>query len=389
MKRFGAMFYSMSAANLLFFLGNSLFILFPVFLKDLGASESYIGVMNNIDKVMVILSAVVIGSVLRGMRRLRLLRAGYFLLIAVYASYLFISSPGWPVPLIRIAHGAGFSIAMILGSTIIFEIVPIGNAAEAIGIYGVTGAVSNAVSPWVGEQLLLHGHSHRTIFIIASCCVAASFVISLFMKEPERGASAVSSDGGGVTGLFRDGRYVLVSLMSFIFGGGFGTIITYLPNFVRTTTSLRYSYFFIVYIAVLIVIRFTFMRIVGGINTNRLLASVFVTGFLSNFVLNFLSSMPVLVLVGVLYGVTHGILYPMLNTITVAIVPEKDRGASNALFTAMFNGGMMVFALSLGFLVDARGSYLAAFNVSAIACLAGAAIVAVYSLRYGDTGRRE
>ncbi len=383
MKRFGPMFYSMSAANLLFFLGNSLFILFPVFLKDLGAAESYIGVMNNIDKVMVILTAVVIGSALHGRKRLRILRFGYGALIAVYASYLFISSPGWLVPLIRIAHGAGFSIAMILGSTIIFEIVPIEHAAEAIGIYGVTGAISNAVSPWVGEQLILHGHSHRTIFIIASCCVAASFFLSLFMKEPVRKVSAAAPEGGSVTRLFRDGRYVLVSLMSFIFGGGFGTIITYLPNFVRTTTSLRYSYFFVVYIAVLIMIRFTFMRIVGGIDRNRLLASVFVVAFFSNFILNFLTSLPVLVLVGILYGITHGILYPVLNAITVAIVPEKDRGASNALFTAVFNGGMMVFALSLGFLVDARGSYLAAFNVSAFACLAGAAVVALFSLRYG------
>jgi MFS family permease len=110
---------------------------------------------------------------------------------------------------------------------------------------------------------------------------------------------------------------------------------------------------------------------------------VFVVAFFSNFILNFLTSLPVLVLVGILYGITHGILYPVLNAITVAIVPEKDRGASNALFTAVFNGGMMVFALSLGFLVDARGSYLAAFNVSAFACLAGAAVVALFSLRYG------
>jgi hypothetical protein len=93
------------------------------------------------------------------------------------------------------------------------------------------------------------------------------------MKEPVRKVSAAAPEGGSVTRLFRDGRYVLVSLMSFIFGGGFGTIITYLPNFVRTTTSLRYSYFFVVYIAVLIMIRFTFMRIVGGIDRNRLLAS--------------------------------------------------------------------------------------------------------------------
>ena len=179
-----------------------------------------------------------------------------------------------------------------------------------------------------------------------------------------------------------------MALVSMIFGGGFGVIVTYLPNFIRTTTSFKFSYFFLIYIAVLIIIRFTFIKQMGRINRKHLLMAVFAVGALMNLFLNFLDSIVMLVIVSVMYGITHGILYPVLNTILVSIVDAHDRGKANALFTASFNGGMMVFALSLGFLIDYRNSYLAAFNVCAVMFLV-AVILVNAALRYGSLEAEE
>ncbi len=46
---------------------------------------------------------------------------------------------------------------MVLGTTIVFESVPRERATEAIGIYGVTAAITNAASPFIGELLLAGG----------------------------------------------------------------------------------------------------------------------------------------------------------------------------------------------------------------------------------------
>ena len=62
MKRYNPLFYYLALANFTFFLGNSLYILFPVYLKSMGASESYIGIMNNADKIFIIITAITIGS---------------------------------------------------------------------------------------------------------------------------------------------------------------------------------------------------------------------------------------------------------------------------------------------------------------------------------------
>jgi MFS family permease len=175
-----------------------------------------------------------------------------------------------------------------------------------------------------------------------------------------------------------------MTMATIIFGGGFGIIVTYLPNFIRTTTNFKFSYFFIIYICILILIRFTFIKIVNRINRNILLIVVFAIGALMNLFLNFLNSITMLVLVSIMYGITHGILYPVLNTIVVSLASLHDRGKANALFTASFNGGMMIFALTLGFLIDYSGTYLAAFDVCAAMFILAVLLVAVMTFKYGN-----
>ncbi len=383
MRRYTRLFYFLALANFLFFLGNSLYILLPVFLKNLGASESYIGVMNNIDKIFTIITAVGIGSIMHGRDRIRLLRIGYLVLVAAYAAYLLVSSLTWLLLLIRVLHGIGFSIAMIMGTSIIFDIVPMEDAAEAIGIYGVTGALSNALSPFFGEMLLSRGHSHHLIFALSVLLVSLSLAITFIMPRGERPGPAPDEPARrGSLRLLAEPRYLLTTMATIIFGGGFGVIVTYLPNFIRTTTSFRFSYFFIIYICVLIIIRFTFIKIVARINRNNLLVAVFAIGALMNLLMNALDSLVMLMITAVLYGVTHGILYPVLNTTVVSLVHMHDRGKANALFTASFNGGMMAFALALGFLIDRFNTYLAAFNVCAVMFSVAIGLIIIMKVKY-------
>lgn len=384
MKRYNSIFYYLALANFLFFLGNSLYILLPVYLKNLGATESYIGIMNNVDKIFTIITAVTIGSIMQGRDRIRLLRIGYGILACAFASYLLVTSLTWALLLIRVMHGIGFSVAMILGTSIIFEIVPIKDAAEAIGIYGVTGALSNALSPFFGEMILSYGYPHQVIFALSVALVLLSLAITFIMPCIDCSDTAGNlPTSKGSLHLLEKPIFLLMALVSIIFGGGFGVIVTYLPNFIRTTTSFNFSYFFIIYISVLIIIRFTFIKQVGRIKRSTLLTVVLVMGALMNLFMNFLDSIIVLVIVSVMYGITHGILYPVLNTIQVSIVEPHDRGKANALFTASFNGGMMIFALSLGFLIDHFDSYLAAFDVCAVMFLVAIILVRA-ALRYGS-----
>jgi len=385
MRRYPSLFYYLALANFLFFLGNSLYILLPIFLKNLGASESYIGIVNNVDKVFSIIAAVGVGSIMHGRDRIRLLRLGYLILVIAYSSYLFISSLTWMLLAIRIVHGIGFSIAMILGTSIVFDIVSIKDAAEAIGLYGITGAMSNALSPFFGELMLSRGYSHYLIFALSVLLVSLSLGITFIMpRARQHNPSSVRPIRRGSLHLFANPRFLYIVLATIIFGGGFGVIVTYLPNFIRTTTNYNFSYFFIIYISVLIIIRFTFIKSVGLMSRNILLMVVFSIGALMNLFLNYLNSKIILLAVSIMYGITHGVLYPILNTIMVSMVPSHDRGKANALFTASFNGGMMIFALTLGFLIDYAGTYLAAFDVCTVMFILAVVLLAFMTARHGN-----
>lgn len=376
MQKFPPIYYLTALGNLVFFLANSFFILFPLYLKDLGASESYIGLMNSIDKALVIFGSVYIGTIIHRFDRIRFLRLGYAVLLVAFCMYLFIHSISPLVPFVRILHGAGFAIAMILGTTIVFESVPPERATEAIGLYGVTGAISNAISPFLGEILLSKGVSHHSIYVIAVILIALAFLLTCIMSQLHpvlRDENDVSLEG--TLRLFNSTQYRLYGLASFIFGGGFGIIITFLPNFVRTTTDLSFSIFFIVYISVLILIRFTALRSIERADKKNLIAAIFIVGVAMNIAVNWLCSLMMLVVVGILYGITHGVLYPVLNAHLVNLVANGDRGKSNAVYTALFNGGMMVFAFLGGMIIDYTYSYPAAFNFSALTFIVTAVMV--------------
>ncbi len=376
MKKFPGIYYFTACANLLFFLANSFFILFPLYLKDLGASESYIGLMNSIDKVLVIIGSIYIGTIIHRFDRIKFLRLGYAVLSLAFCLYLGIHSLSLLVPIVRIVHGVGFTIAMILGTTIVFEAVPPERATEAIGLYGVTGAISNAISPFLGEVLLSKGVSHHAIYSIAVVLILCAFALTFAMQRlhPDfRDENEVRLNG--TLRLFDDGQYRLYALASFVFGGGSGIIITFLPNFVRTTTDLHFSIFFVVYISILIIIRFTALRSMERADKKNLIAAIFIVGCAMNIAVNWLYSLAMLIVVGMLYGITHGVLYPVLNAHLVNLVANGDRGKSNAVYTALFNGGMMAFAFLGGIIIDHTHSYPAAFNFSALIFIAIAVMV--------------
>ncbi len=373
----------MAFANLTFFLGNAVYILFPVFLKNLGASESTIGVLNNVDKILIIFTSLGIASFLRIKNKILFLRIGYIILILAFSSYILIDSLTWFILLIRIINGVGFSIALIMGTTIVFDIVPIEDAAEAIGIYGVTGAISNAISPFFCELLLSQGYSFYVLFVISVVLVFISLCVTFIIPKQTISIDE-STQRMGFFHLFRNTRFIIVSITTIIFGGGFGVIITYLPNFILDTTKYKFSYFFITYIAVLILIRFKIISQVSRVNKAHLLMGIFFIGALTFVFLNFLFSVFMLLIIAVMYGFNHGILYPVLNSLSVGVVEERDRGKANAMFSAFFNGGMMIFSFPLGFLIDFTGTYIAAFNVCAGSFIIGIILIFVYSIRYGS-----
>jgi MFS family permease len=62
-----------------------------------------------------------------------------------------------------------------------------------------------------------------------------------------------------------------------------------------------------------------------------------------------------LLLAGLLCGVGHGFTFPILFALVVSRTPESNRGSTLALFTALFDLGVLVGGPSFGFVIERFG----------------------------------
>lgn len=81
-----------------------------------------------------------------------------------------------------------------------------------------------------------------------------------------------------------------------------------------------------------------------------------------------------------LFGLGFALVFPALMAFTVARVDDHERGEVLGSFTAFLDIGMGGGAYLIGAIADAAG-FRAAYAVPAIACLAGAALLAVIARR--------
>ena len=80
---------------------------------------------------------------------------------------------------------------------------------------------------------------------------------------------------------------------------------------------------------------------------------------------------------GVLCGFGHGFAFPILFGLVVSRARETERGSAMAIYTALFDGGVLIGGPSFGAVIAIAG-YPAMFATAALAVVAGALLFAVW-----------
>jgi MFS family permease len=86
-----------------------------------------------------------------------------------------------------------------------------------------------------------------------------------------------------------------------------------------------------------------------------------------------------------LCGVGHGFTFPILFGLVVTRTPEANRGAAMALFTALFDLGLLVGGPTFGWLIE-RAGYAAMFRAGAGLTALGTSIFMVWERRIAARG---
>jgi MFS family permease len=387
-------FVRATVTTFFFFLGLNGFVLLPLYVQQLGGDEAQIGLVMGLYTGVGIVCQPLVGPWVDVVGRRPFMLTGIGL--SVGASLLAAASAGVGLlAVVRVLQGIGVSLFFVASFSYVLDIIPPAERGWALGIYGVSGFVSTAVAPLLGEWVI-RTVGFRVLFTLSAALGVVTFALVWPVREAPRGAGGpLRLAPGTVRAALEDvlHRHMLVTMF---FGLGSGTIFAFLPTFAEnlgvTTLSLFYTAYSLAAIAI---------RVAGGrlIDTHGrravIVPSMFVqaaaTGVLA--LLGALMSrtsatpvLPALFVAGLLSGGAHGFLYPGLAALVTDTTPEARRAAVVGIFSAMLLTGQTAGAFTFGWIAAAAGygsMWGALTALLLVGCLAALRLTPAHDLAAG------
>jgi predicted MFS family arabinose efflux permease len=361
-----------------FFQGTAfnLFLNLPGFLADLGASKTQIGLIWSVTAASAILSRPVVGRIMDERGRRAIFLIGGVLNVLVCVLYGTVSEIGPWIAAIRVVHG--LSEAMLFSGLFTYaaDLIPVSRRTEGIAIFGISGLLPISVGAALGEALE-QSLGYDALFATAAALAAGSLLLTL----PLRDAARASDDEAGRPHGFLDalGQADLMPLWvaTAVFATALAAPFTFMKPFVAETGFGSMATFFNAYAISGVLLRLLFAGLPDRIGPKRALYPAMATlagGFL---LLTLATSSAHVLLAGMLCGLGHGMTFPILMGLVVSRARDADRGAAMAIFTALFDLGMLLGGPAFGILIDTEG-FAPAFGLGGLLLAAGGLVFAAW-----------
>jgi MFS family permease len=370
-------------ANLLQGLAFNLFLHFPGYLKRLGADELEIGFISALTALSGIALRPPTGRAMdRHGRRVVILVGGCVNVVAV-SLYLTVGGLGPWLYVVRIAHGLAEALLFSSLFTYAADHVPAARRTQGLALFGVSGMLPISLAGTLGDRLI-PAYGYRALFVLSLVLAVSSLLCSLPLRDPPR----TPSDAGLPVG-FRAALAQRDLQPLWFMGTTFSIALTaffiFIKTFVDATGIGTVGGFFTAYTAAALVLRAFFGWLPDRLGPKRVLIPALfalVAGFV---VLASARSAPEVALAGLLCGVGHGFTFPILFGLVVTRTPEANRGAAMAIFTALFDLGLLVGGPAFGWLIE-RAGYAAMFRAGAGLTALGTSIFLVWERRIAARG---
>ena len=375
-----APFVLCSLANLTQALAFNLFLHFPGFLDGLGASKVEIGFIFGLASAAAIGVRPPIGRSmdLRGRRGVILL--GGALNVFVCGVYLAVSSVGPLLYVNRIIHGLAEAMLFTSLFTYAADCVPAARRTEGLALFGVSGMLPISLGGLLGD-LILSRSDYFTLFVTAGGLALASLLLSLPLWDRPRLSSGEDEAPHGFRAALRNRDLLPLWWIGGVFATALACTFSFLKLFVEETGLASVGGFFSAYAGAAIVLRVFLGWLPDRVGAKRVLLPALValaTGFA---VLAVADQARDVWIAGVLCGLGHGFTFPILFGMVVTRTRDADRGSAMAIYTALFDVGVVVGGPGFGFVIGTSG-YTAAFGLAAALVFGGAVIFALW-----DRGR--
>ena len=339
-----------AVANFLFFSNLNAYTLLPLYIQQLGGREGQIGTIMAMYSVAAILCQLGAGPLIDRFGRKPFILLGAILAIGVSVTFVFSAQLGWHFYLLRFLQGAAFAAFMTSNLTLLADLAPAGRRAEAVGVFGVSGLVTIALAPAIGE-MVLRGYGFRVLFAGTVLLGVGTLAVCLATEVPA--PMAVEAPRRLGPGFWRTFMPVIVS--SFQFGLANSIVFVFLPPFARYVGLPRIAPFYIVYTLMAVAVRFLGGRLADRLERRQVILPSMIGLSIGVLLFSVLQSTWMLVLIAFINGTAHGFVYPATSAMAFDRAPSGARGRALAVFNTAVLAGVTTGAIGFGWFVELVG----------------------------------
>jgi MFS family permease len=353
-------------ANFLFYSNINAYTLLPLYIHALGGREGQIGSIMALYSVAAILCQAGIGPFLDRWRRKPVILVAVTILTVVSLAFMLTTRLGWHFHLLRFLQGAAVSLFLTSNLTLIADLAPSHRRAEAVGIFGVSGLVSIALAPAIGE-MVLRGWGFRAFFVATVLVAAGALAVCVSTAMPAVRASEISPRLG--FGFWRTFSPILTAAL--LFGLASSIVFVFLPPFASAASIPRIGPFYILYASAAVAVRLLGGRLADRLGKQQVILPSLVGLATGVLLFNVLHSTWLLLVIALINGASHGFLYPAASALAFDRAPTGGRGKALAAYNMASLSGGAVGAAGFGWLAELVG-YRAAFLMAGVFLMGGA-----------------
>ena len=346
----------------------------------LGAGAVLVGTISGLYFGVAFAARPISGPVITLMNKKKLMIATYIAGVVTNVAYAMAGSVPFFI-LARILHGLEFAFVGSLNLTIASDSLPREKLGSGIGVFGIGGALSQAVGPSMGIAIRDwgaarwgEGGGYTAVFLVSALFMLLALIPCIIIpagKPTEEQKKAIGKwyrniiAGETVTSAL---LLCLVSVSSILYS-------TYMVPYAKELGLGSIGIFFTVYALVLLFSRPFFGRLSDRVGMNAVILPSLGVFALSFVAVGLGRSMGMMLLGAVLGALGYGALNPIIQTLCIRTVPPERRGvASNTQYFGM-DLGYFLGPLMGGVLYSALGRYSAMYLIGGVAPLALALVL--------------
>ena len=346
--------YRGNVANFLVMACHLAMTLLPIYWLRIGFLDWQIGWLAASFSLSAIATRFFLGGWLERWGRKLFMISGPLVLTLVCFGFDSAGDHFWTWLGLRTIQGCGLALALTSMMTWVTDRSKPEELGQKQGLFGVSGLLGSAIGPIVAEQVVLrYGFSIMFLVIGSFGIVSAAFALSL----PESGVKSVDKSISFM-GLLRRSTLFPVFIVTVPFGWFAGTVMTFIGPLIERAGLTGLGIYFAGFAVAAIAVRVFAGSWIDAIPSRELVTRssllLVVSSTLFANLVNF-PSMTLLVVGAVLNGLGHGFLFPGLILQTVKQLSETERGSGLAVFTGVFEAGILLGSVASGYVSQYLG----------------------------------